>query len=160
MVITPTTLQCWSQIGSQNSPGKRERNDNHTNNTTMLIPNRFTKQSWEKRKECKSHEDHHDDWGEEKNHEVISIFAQVEFQKQMLNTPGNLLTHIILLCSLNVEKNSCYDWEDQNMPLGKDGGLQFVSESLLQKLMQVEEYANSTSEGCIYHTELCFNAND
>jgi hypothetical protein len=46
------------------------------------------------------------------------------------------------------------------MPLGKDGGLKFVSESLLQKLMQAEEYANSTSEGYIYHTELYFNTND
>jgi hypothetical protein len=33
------------------------------------------------------------------------------------------------------------------MPLGKDGGLKFVFESLLQKLIQVKEYANSTSEG-------------
>jgi hypothetical protein len=58
------------------------------------------------------------------------------------------------------EKTFCYDWGDQNTPLEKDGGLKFVSESLLQKLMQAEEYANSTSEGCIYHTELYFNTND
>jgi hypothetical protein len=43
------------------------------------------------------------------------------------------------------------------MPLGKDGELKFVSEFLLQKLMQAEEYANSTSEGYIYHTELDFS---
>jgi hypothetical protein len=29
-----------------------------------------------------------------------------------------------------------------------------------KKLMQAEEYANSTSEGYIYHTELYFNTND
>jgi hypothetical protein len=46
------------------------------------------------------------------------------------------------------------------MPLGKDGMLKFVSESLLQKLMHTEEYANSTSEGCIYRKELHFNPND
>jgi hypothetical protein len=45
------------------------------------------------------------------------------------------------------------------MPLGNDGGPKFVSESLLQKLMQAEEYAKSTSEGYIYHKELYFNTN-
>jgi hypothetical protein len=59
-----------------------------------------------------------------------------------------------------LRRTSCYDWGDQNTPLGKDGGLKIVSESLLQKLMQAEEYANSTSEGYIYHTELYFNTND
>jgi hypothetical protein len=46
------------------------------------------------------------------------------------------------------------------MPLGKDGGLKFESESLLQKLIQTDEYANSTSEGYINLTELYFNTND
>jgi hypothetical protein len=32
--------------------------------------------------------------------------------------------------------------------------------NLLQKLIQAEEYANSTSEGYIYHTELYFDTND
>jgi hypothetical protein len=59
-----------------------------------------------------------------------------------------------------LRKTSCYDWGDQNTPLGKDGGLKFESESLLQKIMQTDEYANSTSEWYIYLTELYFNTND
>ena len=59
-----------------------------------------------------------------------------------------------------LRRTSCYDWGDQNTPLGKDGGLKFVSESLFQNLTHAEEYANSTSEGYIYHTELYFNTND
>jgi hypothetical protein len=42
------------------------------------------------------------------------------------------------------------------MQLGKDGGIKFVSEALLQKFMQAEEYANSTSEGLIYNTRVIF----
>jgi hypothetical protein len=34
------------------------------------------------------------------------------------------------------------------------------SKSLSQKLVQAEEYDNSTSEGYIYYTELYFNTND
>jgi hypothetical protein len=46
------------------------------------------------------------------------------------------------------------------MLLGKDEGLKFMSESLFQNLMQADRYANSTSEGYIYHTELYFPTKD
>jgi hypothetical protein len=67
------------------------------------------------------------------------------------DTSGNLLTHILLLYSLNVE-NYLFLLRRPKHAAWKGWYDQIVSESLLLKLMQAEEY--------IYHTELCFNNND
>jgi hypothetical protein len=72
-----------------------------------------------------------------------------------------VISSLISFCyALWMLRTTCYDWGDQNAPLGKDGGLKFVSESLLQKLTLAEQYSSFTSEGYIYHIELYLNTND